>query len=248
MNIFKRYFLFSVVIACAAIIPALTYAQGFEGVVTMQMKIPVLGDQTVPMVISIKGDKTVTAMDIPMQGSMKMYADKITKKTIMVMEGQKIGMEIDQDMAEAALKGKTLPTPKPTGKKETIKGYSAEEFSAMMEGGIEINLWMTKDMPKDVAQAINASSASSMQMIGSKSSAFQDLYKQGYISLRTVVYKDGNPQVIVEYASSEKKKLDDAIFVVPKDITIQKLDPSMMNPNSGETDSTMAPPPPKEKK
>src|ERR1043165_9843372 len=80
MNMKIRYnFVAVLLLILASIISSNAFAQGFEGVVTMQMSMPLLGDQKIPMTINVKGDKTMTVMDIPMQGSMKIYADKTTK-------------------------------------------------------------------------------------------------------------------------------------------------------------------------
>jgi hypothetical protein len=206
------------------------------------MSIPMLGDQKIPVTINIKGDKTLSVMDIPMQGSMKMYGDRTSKKMTMVQEAQKQGVEIDLAKAEEMKKSSAPPSaPKATGKKETISGFSAEEYSITSEGGVEIDQWLSKDIPKDIAAGINSSQESSMQMSGSSSSGFLDLLKKGYAPLRTVVKKDGDVQMIMNFTKAEQQKLDDKLFVISQDIKVQKMDPSMMNPNAGGDGDSSAP-------
>jgi len=245
-SIFWRLSIYALILG--SFIPSVIHAQTFEGVVTWEMSIPMLGDQKIPVTISIKGDKTVSVMDVPMQGSMKMYSDRASKKMTIVQEAQKQGMEMD--MAKMEEMKKNLPDtsiPKPTGKKDKIKGYNAEEYSTTTDGGIEVDLWLSKDMPKEVAAGINSSNESNMQtqLNSSKNTVFKELFKKGYAPLRTVVKKDGDVQMTMEFTKVESKKLNDSLFVIASDITIQKMDPSMMNPNAGDGQSTQdqAPPP-----
>jgi hypothetical protein len=226
----------AVLVIAATCIPALIRAQAFEGVVTWEMSIPMLGDQKIPVTINLKGDKTMTTMDIPMQGTMKMYGDKAAKKMTMVQEAQKSGMEIDLAQSEAMMKNMPPSSvPKATGKKEKIKAYNAEEYSSTADGGIEVDMWISKDVPKEVAAGINASHESSMQMSGPKNEGFTELFKKGYAPLRTVVKKDGDVQMMMEFEKVEPKKLDDKLFVIASDITIQKNPP--MNPAAGDDGS-----------
>jgi len=244
-SIVRRLSIFALILG--SFMPSLIHAQAFEGVVYWEMSIPMLGDQKIPVTINIKGDKTVSIMDVPMQGSMKMYTDRATRKMTMVQEAQKQGMEMDlAKMDEMKKMSQDSSIPKLTGKKDKIKGYNAEEYSTTADGGIEVDLWLSKEMPKEIAAGINSSNESSMQsqFNSSKNAAFTALFKKGYAPLRTVVKKDGDVQMTMEFTKVESKKLNDSLFVIASDITIQKMDPSMMNPNAGDGQSTQDAPPP----
>jgi hypothetical protein len=238
MNILVRR-LPALLVLAAIVIPSLSRAQGFEGVVTNNITVPMLGDQKIPVIVSSKGNKTLIAMDVPMQGNVRLFLDKTSpNKIVVVMDAQKSGIEMDQTAIENSIKNKSFPVPTATGKKEKISGYNAEEFSAGIDAGAVMSLWMTKEAPKNIADAVSSSFQGTLQINNLKTKSFDDLFKQGYIPVRTVIKKDGETQVMIDFASAESKKLDDNIFVVPADIKIKKVDPSMMQQqNMGDDDS-----------
>jgi len=215
-------------------IPSLIHAQEFEGVVTNTMQVPMLGDQKIPITVNQKGGKTMVAMDVPVQGNVKMFLDKATNKITIVMEAQKQGIEMDQAAIDAKTKNITYPVPTASGKKDTIQGYTSEEFTTPIEGGATMSLWMTKDAPKNISVAINASYQGTLQLNGLKTKSYTDLFKKGYVPLRTVITKAGEVQVTIEFVKAESKKLEDKIFVIPEGLTIQKVDPSQMKQDADE--------------
>jgi hypothetical protein len=245
MNTIIRRSLFILLICIS--IPSLNFAQGFEGTVTWQTSIPMLGDQKIDMAINMKGDKSMTTSDIPNMGMMKTYLDKSAKKIIMVMEAQKQGQEMDLAAIEAAMQGKQFSEPKPTGKKETVKGYSTEEYKSTLDGGMEFDLWVTKDMPKEIATAITGSMESSMQMGGTKNKTFKALFAKGLTPVRINVKKDGDVQATMEFSKAEPRKIDDKEFIIPADIKIQKANPIVQqedNVSAPQTDSVRKAPSP----
>jgi hypothetical protein len=194
------------------------FAQTFEGIITLEESGPVLGDQKAEMIISVKGDKSVTAVDFPGIGPMKIYEDKAAKKMTQIFEAQKRGVEIDQTVIDSTLINKPIPPTRASGKKALIRGLNAEEFICQIDSGVEIRMWLTKEMEKDVAKALISSMETGMKAGGAQAAGFLSLFDKGYVPVRTVIMQDGNEQVTVEFAKVEPKKLDDAIFVVPTDI------------------------------
>lgn len=219
---------FFAVLILAAILPSVIRAQGFEGIVTWETSVPLFGDQKIVMTVSIKGDKSVTYSDIPNMGSMKTYYNKKANTSTIVYEAQKRGMEMDLTQLDNASKNKKFSDPKNTGKKETIKGYTAEEYTSSLDSTLEFDMWLTKDMPKDITAALNTSMQTSMQLGGTKNDSFKELFNKGYTPLRLSIKKDGEVQAVVEFSKVEPKKLDDAVFIIPADVQIQKIDPAMM--------------------
>ena len=245
MNTLLRRSSFAFLI-CASFLPLLLRAQPFEGTVTWETSVPMLGDQKLVMSVSMKGDKSLSSTDIPNMGSMKTYFDKSTNKTIVVQEAQKMGTEIDMDQMDAAMGSKKFSDPKATGKKETIKGLASEEYTSTLGEGMEFDLWVTKEMPKDITNAINRSMESSMQLGGTKNEAFKQLFNKGYTPVRITIKKDGDVQATIEFSKVEPKKIDDKIFIIPSDITIKKMEPTMQQGDDSAAqpkDTMMAPPP-----
>ncbi|MEI8135152.1 MAG: DUF4412 domain-containing protein [bacterium] len=252
MKITHKSIVFLALIVGAWVVPNSVQSQGFEGVVNMIMKIPALGETKLPISISVKGDKNVATLDIPMQGQSKIYGDSKKRTMTVVQVAQKTGMEIDQSKLDEITKanaGSASP-PAKTGKKELIAGFSAEEYSSLSNGTAELDLWLAKDLPKTISDAIRASNEATMRMTQSGSEGFADLFKQGYTMLRTVVKQAGTAMFIMEFVGIEQKKIADSEFEIPSDIKIQKVDPTkpppgaQQNSNSGAQIEPINTPPP----
>ena len=147
-------------------------------------------------------------------------------------------MEIDQAVVDAAIKKMHLPAmiPKKTGNEELIAGFKCEEYSMMIDSVEQMNLWLTKDFPKDVAEGIRGCVDAGMKNTGIKSQALLDMFKAGYTPVRFEMKQSGTVQFSNEYFKMERKQLKDAMFVVPSDIKITKFDPSSMGdgPDAGK--------------
>ncbi len=234
----NRSFFKLVLLAVVLLCPAMLRAQTFEGEITMQMSSPMLGNQKIDLLNSLKGDKILQSADDPHQGRTSVYTDNKAGVQVIVQEALKVGKEMDISVIDAALKQMKIPpmVPKKAGKEEEIAGHKSELFIMMVDSSTEMNIWMTKDLPKDVAEAIRNCVYSGMQFSGIKSEALLTLFKDGYAPIRMVMKQNGTEQFSNEFLKSEHKKLADAIFVVPSNIKIEKFDPSALgaDPDAGK--------------
>jgi len=232
----NRSFLKLVLLAFVLFSPALLMAQTFEGEITMQMSSPMLGNQKIDLISSIKGDKILQSADDPHQGRTSIYTDNKAGVQVIVQEALKVGKEMDISVIDQAIKMMKLPpmVPKKAGKEDVIAGYKSELYTMMVDSVEEMNIWLTKDFPKDVAEGIRSCVYSGMMFSGIKSDALLALFKAGYAPVRLEMKQNGMVQFSNEFFKAEHKKLNDAIFVVPQDIKIEKFDPSALgaDPNS----------------
>jgi roadblock/LC7 domain-containing protein len=208
--------IFPFLIFFSTIVPLVSHAQAFEGTITLEQSGPFFGDQKMDISITIKGDKTVTYMDIPGRGPEKIFEDKAAKKTTIVYLDQKRGAEVDLSGMDSITKP-ALPV-NSTGRKELIKGFNAEEYSCQVDSGMEMRMWLTKEMPKDIAEATVNFCENSMKASGGTAAGFLALFNKGYVPVRTTMLKDGNLLVKIEFSKAEPKKIDDSEFVIPSDI------------------------------
>lgn len=202
-------------------------AQGTGIEITSKMTSPMMGGNPMPMVVDIKGDKAVTTMNNPM-GEMKVYTDNSTHKTVLVMGG-KTGYEVDAKKAEelaAAKKDSIVPVA--TGQKKTINGYNCELYTATSSDA-DFEMWMTSDFPKDITEAMKkfSSGGGIGGMRGGKANPFGSLMEKGLAPVQTDVKNKGQLMASIEFVKYERKSLDDAMFIVPSDVTIQPM-PAMM--------------------
>jgi len=191
------------------------HAQGFEGTITWSMTIPMLGDdEKHPMVMNMKGDKSETEVDMGMMGNMKSYKDGATKKMYMVMGSSKSGFVMDMK----DLKSSDPIEVKATGNKETIAGHPAEEYSLKGQKGVDISLWMTADMPKDIQESFFNAIKDSPNQDPNVKKAMKQLADKGLVMVRIVMKDAGETQMTMEFVKYEKKSLDDSFFVPPADV------------------------------
>jgi len=231
-----RNFLFAFAfISCLISIPSVIYAQAFEGTITMEMTSPMLGNQKIEMIYMVKGDKVLQSADDPKAGKVSVYTNNKTGTQTIVQEARKQGMEIDQDVMDAAIKKMNLPKyePKDAKQKQKIGNYNCVLYTMMVDSLEELNMWLTKDFPKDLSAAIRSCIDAGMKTTGVKSDAFMALFKSGYAPVRIEVKQNGLTQFTNEFAKAEPKKLDDAIFIIPADIKVTKFDPDAMGAAGG---------------
>ncbi|MDP4219291.1 MAG: DUF4412 domain-containing protein [Bacteroidota bacterium] len=230
-----HFFRLSLILVCSLFsLPSLVQAQAFEGVITMQMTSPMLGNQKIDMSYTVKGDKVLQTADDPKQGRMSIYTDTKAGTQIIVMEAQKVGMRIDQSTIDSAVKKLNLPKyePKQTGKTEKIGDYKCELFTMQVDSLEEMDMWLTKDYPKGLSAAIRNCIDAGMKATGVKSDAFMVLFNAGYAPVRIEMKQNGMTQLTNEFAKAEPMKLDDSMFIVPSDIQVSRFDPSHMNPGT----------------
>lgn len=212
------------------ILPSVIRAQTFEGEITMQMSSPMMGNQKIDMMYSVKGDKVVQTADDPKVGKITAYTDTKTGTVVIVQEAYKKGMEIDQATMDEALKGMNMPIliPVPTGKTEKIAGYNCELYTIVIDTAQEMSLWLTKDLPPGLLRAIGNCTEAGMKNTGVKSDALMTLLRSGYAQVRMEMKYKGITQLTNEFVKAEAKKLDNSIFTVPSDVTVNKYDPKSM--------------------
>ncbi len=217
-----------------SIIPSRIHAQAFEGEITMLMSSPTMGEQKIKMIYLVKGDNVLQTADDPKNGKVLIYTDTKTGTQTIVMEAQKHGMQIDQSLMDDAIQKMHMPVllPKATGKKQKISRYNCELFTIMIDSTQQMDIWLTKDFPKDISQAIRKCTELGMKNTGVKSDALIELFKSGYAQVRMEMKIKGVTQLTNEFAKADAEKLDDAIYSIPADIKIEKLDPKLMTPGA----------------
>jgi hypothetical protein len=95
---------------------------------------------------------------------------------------------------------------------------------------MNMEMWMTKGLPTDIVTSLAKSMTSVTSSSGASdaTNAFEELARKGLFAIRTVV-KDGETvQMQNDIIKFEAKSIPDSEFVIPSDITLQKMDPSMM--------------------
>jgi len=206
-----------------------TFAQGWEGTLEMSMKIPQLGDDPIPSTMNIKGNKVHAVMNIGAMGAMETYIDNDAKKLVQVMKAMNMGTEIDLSQNENKPAGESTEPLKPvaTGNKQVINGFNCDEYTCKVED-IDMEMWMTKDIPAAIASSIQNAMGGITRASGTNTSAFDELAKNGNIAIRTVFKQNGTVQLQTEIVKYESKTFPDSEFIVPSNINIQKMDPSMM--------------------
>ncbi len=229
MKYFSRFFLGAAVML---FVSTSVFAQAFEGVISMEISSSSSGEKPIPMSISTKGKKSLIQIEAP-QGSMAMYMDRESEKTTMVMEAQKMGMEMDMKKIEEMAKSSDQKSSvKETDEKKMINGYNCELYTVTSEKGSTSNWWMTKDLPKSMIQALksafkNGSMGLSRGRKSGSNHEIEELFEKGLLPIRMESIKDGKFESTVSFLKYEQKKLDDSIFIVPADINIMQMPAGM---------------------
>ena len=202
----------------------------FEGTITMATS--GIGDnEKHDVLINMKDAKMEIDIDAGVQGQFKLYPDVQKHKLYLVMAAQHMGME--QTLPEKS--STTKIELKPLGKKDTIAGHPAEAY-LLTTPEAEVTLWETGDLATDVRQAYQAALPHILQEDEQMAAALDELGQQKMAPVRIdLSIKSMDQKITLELVKIEPKKLDDAIFVLPKDITFQPM-PHMGSGNPGEGD------------
>jgi hypothetical protein len=208
-------------------------AQGFEGRIVQSIEIPALGGDKMEMVMNVKGDKIMMDMDAGPAGAMSMYPKSDGSSMLIVMKAMKMGMEVNMDAANKLAQttaAEAQPEMKATGKKETINGYAAEEWTVSMEENTTMTMWLTSDIDKGLAVAMQTAmkAMNSRNPSASQNAVAKKLAEKGMVAVRSTVAKDGDTMAVIDLVKIEKTSIPDATFTPPTDITIQKMDPNAM--------------------
>lgn len=221
--------------ALAVFVAAATAAFAFEGKVEMKMT-GKNQKETMTMVNSIKGTHYRSDVTLPTdkKGKPGMTISAITNleagEIYTLMAEQKMYMvtklaDVQKTAEDVAKKYKV--DFKPTGHKETIAGYEAEEY--VSEGDNKragrTEIWVTKGMGKFIMA----------QGKGAKPEAWQDfLQKNDLFMLRMISRdKEGAPEETrMEATKVEKTSLPDSLFQPPADFQRVEM-PSMKDMMKG---------------
>jgi hypothetical protein len=217
-----------IVFGCVLTFPLLNaHAQkSFEGTLTWTTSMPIMGDDDQhPMIINMKGQKSETEMEMGPMGTVRTYSDYGSRKIYAVTGTQKTGFVMDmsdttiKNIAQKQLDSLDL---KPTGKKETIAGHPAEEYLLtgikMMGTSVQLSIWAASGFPKELQESLSHSLSNSPGQDPKQSKALRQLADKGLVPVRTVISKDGEVAMTMEFVKYEAKSLDDSIFVPPADV------------------------------
>lgn len=154
------------------------------------------------------GDKASTIMDVK-SGDMQtlMHEQKVT----MAIPGAML-KKMQEQAAKANTDTKVEP-PKPTGKKETINGFSCEEYETSINGS-KVQIWVTKDLPaaEKAMKDLTALSAQSNPM----GSMMKDQTLPGF-PMKSVIEMPGGGKTTVTVTALSEQPVDDGAFKVPSD-------------------------------
>jgi hypothetical protein len=134
------------------------------------------------------------------------------------MTGMKAGRVTDLQSDSSLKASESGVVLKPTGKKDTVAGHTASEYTFKDAGG-DVSVSACSGFPKILSKL--GDQLMRDQQDGKMQGALNQLSKMGLFPVKVVVSKDGEEQLSMEFVKYEEKKLDDALFVAPTDIKYQ---------------------------
>lgn len=199
----------------------------FEGTATWSMSIPQLDEERHEMTMNIKGQQLEIEVDLGAQGGIKTIVDHDKKKIYVIMSAMKSGMVMDLPSDSAAkTMTKNVTEIKSTGQKATIAGHPAEEY-VVHTAKADVSMWASADFPKDVRDAFSQAMTAQPGQDAAQVSAFRQFAQKGLIPIKIVEKNGDDIAMSMELVKLEKKKLDDSLFVAPKDITFTPMPAGM---------------------
>jgi Domain of unknown function (DUF4412) len=186
----------------------------FEGTLTWTMTMPSIADK-IGIVINFKGLKSEMEENMGSLGSLKMWSDRATRKNYIAMSSVKNGTV--EDMGDIGLTTTSTSFDiEPTGRKETIAGYAAEEYVNKNPKG-DASMWVTSGLPKDVQYSIYSWYTTSSQD-PNQLKFIKDFTDRGLVPVRIGLTIDGKTAMTMEFVKFERKHLSDALFIPPTDV------------------------------
>jgi hypothetical protein len=183
-------------------------AQGFEGAITIRMP----GRQGAPpqeMEYLSRGGNVRVNVNSP-AGSMSILGLQAESKTYMLMEAQRMYMEVPPESVSAALSKADEPKVTKTGRKETIAGESCEHIMIETNGA-------NGPSKTDVCMAYGVGPFVNPMANMARMTAWQrQLIKEGGFPLRVTL---GDGSVPIEVTKIEKKRLSENLFRIPADFS-----------------------------
>jgi hypothetical protein len=170
--------------------------------------------------IYTKGDKM--RMDTAPQVST--IVDGKTGEIVTLLKAQKCAVRISAEKMKAAAEmikkftdktGSTEPAkPKPTGRKETIRGYEAEEY-VVDRGAFKASYWLAPKYPNGAAilRQLQAAKPDAWTSTNPNETDFRDF---SALPIRTVVGMGGT-KMTTELVSVKQAPLPDETFAIPPD-------------------------------
>ena len=207
-----------------------TIAGSVRADLTIVQKIEGMG-QSMENTAKFKGDKTRVEA-APNTLIMDLKSGEMTQ----VIPASKTYMKVPVQVAQAAIdsmKKTAADTPEkpqllPTGKKDTISGFAAEEYTCNI-AGTRLSLWLTKAMP-DYEKALKEMSVAFSQgpMAGLMQSYGLDMANLPGFPIRTVNELQPGQTITTTVVSVSMKPLADSEFEVPagyKEVSTPTLTP-----------------------
>jgi hypothetical protein len=217
---------------------------------TLVQKVEGAGQGASEMTIKVKNDKA----RIDASPKLTTIIDSKTGEIVNLMNDRKTAMRISADKMRAAAdmigkfnasaasggKGKLTPT----GKKEKVAGYDAEEY-VYETPNFKATYWIAPNYP-DGAAILKELQSLSSQLWQTNNFRLPDYRDFPGLPVKTVV-STGDSNVTTTLVSISKEPLDDAQFAVPKDFKEIKVPEMHFAPTSQEAaeEKPGAPPSPK---
>jgi hypothetical protein len=186
-----------------------------------------------------KGDKVAYDVPIPIVGVPLHFIVDRNSRTLTALVPNKVAYvsdlrtmdktrsKIDDSLAEhhGFIDSLEAHLPKPTGHKKTINGLAAEEYKTSISG-TDITLWLTQDSRLKFYDVIRDAFLGKQQTgLGGLEEVFAVLGEvagDGKVPVSVEVVSNGRVLLKSELTEMSEETVDDAVFEVPKDYTIQK--------------------------
>jgi hypothetical protein len=198
---------------------------GFEGTIIWNMAMQTM--KPFDFTINIKGDKSEAEMNMGEYGTSQMWSDRSTGKLYMYLSSLKKGMIMDMNDIQSRKFDSLDITP--TGHKETIAGYGAEEYLEKTPKGVT-SIWFTHDLPKDIQTEVLNWLRSNPRQDTKQAQIIKSFIDRGLAPVRIETSTNGKKIMTMQFVKFERKSLPDALFVPPSNIT---FDPSPSDVGSG---------------
>jgi hypothetical protein len=190
------------------------------------------GESANQITFYIKGDK----IRVDTAPQVSTIVDGKTGEMVTLMKDQKCAVRISAEKMKAAAdmikkftdkSGSPEPAkPKPTGRRETIRGYEAEEY-VVDRGARKASYWLAPKYP-DGAAILRQLQTAQSQAWNSANPNEMDFRDFPAVPIRTVV-ETGGTKTITELVSVKQDPLSDATFAIPADYREVK-GPEMLPP------------------
>lgn len=205
--------------SCVSLLVAAVLLGTVRADLTITQKAEGTVNGTREVIIKIKGDKT----RVEVGPQIAMIIDSKTGDMITVMSDKKQVMRISGDKAKAMAEmmsqlnksQTTKPKLVPTGKKEAINGYEAEEYK--LEGGmVPATYWLSTKYP-DYAAILKQLQKTKPSSWDPTKMGMPDYSELPGLPVRVIMQMPGQGAITTTIVSLKQDSLTDDQFMVPKD-------------------------------